>query len=241
MTESANAVRQMLIGLISLAAAEEMMLLARVPLGEDAGDADVWAARPTIAHTSEFRDEQVQRLIAIRRGCEPPEFSRVKHKSPDTYRHYAAVNEESVWGQSRATSAALIDETRRCCDEDLLDPSRNPWLRGRQLWLQIIVRGFWHPTGHLGDYYVQHDQPERALALHAHALATTAYLGAPTMAIGMAHYSMACTQAVTGREDDAVASLRLAVERNPDLREHARAEPDLRELRDDGRLAAVLA
>jgi hypothetical protein len=61
------------------------------------------------------------------------------------------------------------------------------------------------------------------------------------MAIGMAHYSLACTQAVTGREDDAVVSLLLAVARNPDLREHARGEPDLRELRATGRLPAVLA
>jgi hypothetical protein len=241
MSDSAEDLRAVLIGLVSLAAAEEAMLLARVPPSEDAGDVDVWAARPTIAHTSEFRDEQVQRLIAIRQGSEPPEFARVEHRSPDTYRRYAEVDEASVWERSRTTSSALIDETRRCSDEDLLDPSRNPWLQGRQLWLQIIVRGFWHPTGHLGDYYVEHDLPERALALHAHAVATTEYLRAPAMAAGMAHYSMACTQAVTGREDDAVASLRLAVARNPDLQEHARGEPDLRELRDAGRLAAVLA
>jgi hypothetical protein len=241
MTEIADELRQVLIGLISVAAAEEAMLLACVSRSDEVGDADLWAARPTIAHTSEFRDEQVQRLIAIRDGSAPPEFARVEHHSADTYRRYAAVDDESVWQRSRATSSALIEETQRCSDEDLLDPSRNPWLHGRQLWLQIIVRGFWHPTGHLGDYYVQHDQPERALALHAHAVATAEYLKAPAMAIGMAHYSLACTQAVTGQEDDAVVSLLLAVARNPDLREHARGEPDLRELRATGRLPAVLA
>ena len=240
MREIADELRQVVIGLISVAAAEEAMLLASLPWSDEAGNADVWAARPTIAHTSEFRDEQVQRLVAIRDGSTPPEFARVEHHSAETYRRYAAVDDESVWQRSRATNAALIEETQRCSDEDLLDPSRNPWLRGRQLWLQIIVRGFWHPTGHLGDYYLQHDQPERALALHAHALATAEYLKAPAMAIGMANYSLACTQAVTGREEAAVVSLLLAVARNPDLREHARGEPDLRELSDAGRLLAVL-
>lgn len=46
------------------------------------------------------------------------------------------------------------------------------------LWLQIVVRGFWHPTVHLGDYYLAHGQAERAIALHVHALATARYLRA---------------------------------------------------------------
>jgi hypothetical protein len=230
MPESAADLRITLTGLISFAAAEEAILLSDVAHGEDAGDAETWAALPTIAHTSEFRDEQVQRLAAIRGGSEPPEFPRVEHSSPETYRRYSRLDEGSVWAASRTTNAALIDETRRCSDEDLLDPSRNAWLRGRQLWLQIIVRGFWHPTGHLGDYYAQHARPDRALALHTHALATAAYLGAPPMAVGMAHYSLACIQATLGQTEEAERSLGLAVACNPDLVAHARTERDLEPL-----------
>lgn len=240
-TESAARLRIVLTGLISFAAAEEEILLAEVAQRQDTGGVDAWAALPTIAHTSEFRDEQVQRLRAIREGSPPPEFPRVEHDSPDTYRRYAGRDAESVRASSRTTNATLIDETRRCTDEDLLDPSRNPWLKGRPLWLQIIVRGFWHPTGHVGDYYVQHRRPERALALHTHAVSTAGYLGAPSMAVGMAHYSLACTQATLGQGVQAVGSLERAVACNPDLREHARSEPDLAKLREAGRLTAVLA
>jgi hypothetical protein len=227
MHESAARLRTILTGLISFAAAEEAMLLTDVAEGEETGDAEAWAALPTIAHTSEFRDEQVSRLRAIRQGWQPPEFPRVEHNSPATYRRYSEPDAESVWASSRTTNAALLDETRQCSDEDLLDPSRNPWLNGRQLWLQIVVRGFWHPTGHLGDYYVQHAHHGRALALHTHAVASAEYLGAPSMAVGMAHYSLACTHAVIGQREEAARSLGLAVVRNPDLREYARSEPDL--------------
>jgi hypothetical protein len=240
MSESAADLRVMLTGLISYAAAEEGILLTDVSQREDAGDADSWAALPTVAHTSEFRDEQIQRLVAIREGVEPPEFPRVDHGSEDTYRRYAAFDAGSVWAISRASSTALIDETRRCSDEDLLDPSRNPWLKGRQLWLQIVVRGFWHPTGHLGEYYARHGRPERALSLHVHALATAGYLGAPPMAIGMAHFSLACIQATLGQADGAENSLRLALACNPDLVTNARSERDLEPLRQTGRLTAVL-
>jgi hypothetical protein len=241
MPDCAPGLRIILTGLISFAAAEEAILLTEVHEHGDGGDAESWAALPTIAHTSEFRDEQVQRLVAIREGFEPPEFPRVEHSSPDTYRRYSRFDAESVWATSRATNAALIDEARRCSDQDLLDPSRNQWLRGRHLWLQIIVRGFWHPTGHLGDYYARHGRPERAVALHNHALATAAYLGAPSMAVGMAHYSLACVQSVLGQTEAAARTLEKAVACNPDLVAHARSEPDLKPLREAGRLTAVLA
>ena len=64
-------------------------------------------------------------------------------------------------------------------DDDLVDPSRHHWLHGRPLWLQIVVRGFCHPTGHVADYYLGHSRPGRAVALQQHMLATTRYLGAP--------------------------------------------------------------
>jgi tetratricopeptide (TPR) repeat protein len=95
------------------------------------------------------------------------------------------------------------------------------------LWLQIIVRGFWHASGHLGDYYLAHGQPERAVALQAHALATARYLDAPAAAAGLAGYSLACAQARAGRLDQAARTLAEAIEANPDLRANAGRNPDL--------------
>jgi len=135
----------------------------------------------------------------------------------------------------------LIDGLNAVGDDDLRDPSRHPWLRGRQLWLQIIVRGFWHPAGHLGEYYLGHAQPNRAVALATHAVATASYLGAPDPARGMASYNLACAQARASRPDEAAAVLREAIRLNPDVRANARRDPDLALLRDGGQLEAVLS
>ena len=145
------------------------------------------------------------------------------------------------------------------------------------LWLQIVVRGFWHPTGHLGDYYLAHGQPGRAVALQAQGLAMARYLGAPapaadedcstartwlngdavanrrprllaprhsvtttaTDAAGMAGYSLACAQAQAGQPEQAARTLAEAIEANPDLRANASRDPDLRSLRESGRLEAI--
>ena len=57
--------RAAITGLIGLAAAEEEMLLASAPNGED-GSADRWAAAPLVAHNAEFRQQQE---CGCRRSC----------------------------------------------------------------------------------------------------------------------------------------------------------------------------
>ena len=126
-------------------------------------------------------------------------------------------------------------------DEDLTDPRRNPWLGGRQLWLQIIVRGFWHPAGHVCEYYLAPSPPERGIALHARAVETAGRLGAPAPARGMACYGLGCAQARSGRPDDALAAIRQAISLNPELRASAGRDPDLAALREAGRLTALFS
>jgi hypothetical protein len=130
----------------------------------------------------------------------------------------------------------LLTELRLVRDEDLLDPSRNPWLRGRQLWLQVVVRGFWHPAGHLGAYYAGHGDDDQAIALASHAVATADYLHAPDQARGVAGYNLACAQAGAGLLDAAQAALSAAVALNPDLRANAARDGDLAALRDSGQV-----
>jgi len=232
--------RSAIIGLLGFAAAEEQMLLAVAPAAEP-GSPQCWAAVPLVAHNTEFKRQQVQRLQAIERGQVPPDFGEIDHASGQLYRGYSARPADAVAADSAAVAGELIAGVRAVGADDLRDPSRHPWLRGRQLWLQVIVRGFWHPAGHLGEYYLGHGQPDRAVALAGHGVATASYLGAPGPARGMASYNLACALARAGRLDQAAAALREAVTLNPDVRANARRDPDLTAVRDSGRLEAALA
>jgi hypothetical protein len=231
--------RAAVTGLIGLAATAEQELMAE-PERVVSGSAQHWAALPVIAHNTEFRRQQVQRLRAIRASEAPPEFAEVDHASEALYAELAAQPADAVARDSWHVAGELTEEMRLVSHGDLTDPARNPWLRGRQLWLQVVVRGFWHPTGHLGEYYVGHGQPDRAVALAEHGVATAAYLGAPAPIRGMASYNLACAQARAGLLDEAAATLTEAVTLNPDLRANARRDVDLAAVRDAGRLAAPL-
>ena len=194
---------------------------------------------PLVAHNNQFKTQQAERLMALRTGHIPPAFGEVDHASSEVYQGYCAAVSGDVLLGCRLWSTELIDGTWALRDEDLLDPARHPWLNGRLLWLQIVVRGFWHPTGHLGEYYLGHGQVERAVALAGHGLATARYLGAPAQAAGMAGYSLACALARTGRPSEAAGVLAEAIEANPDLRVNAGRDPDLAGLREAGLVAAL--
>jgi hypothetical protein len=231
--------RAAIIGLLGFAAVEEELLLA-APGAAEHGDPTCWAAVPLVAHNTEFRRQQVSRLDAIRQARTPSAFAEVDHGSAAVYRRYCEQAAGGVALAAREVTAALIDGLNGTSDDDLLDPSRNPWLAGRQLWLQIIVRGFWHPTGHLGDYYLGHGQPDRAVALQAQAVAVASYLNAPQEARGMAYYNLACAQARADLHEDAVDSLRRADEMNPGLLAKADGDADFAVLRASGRLPSLL-
>jgi hypothetical protein len=225
--------RSAIVGLIGFAAAKEQTLLAAVPAGEQ-GSPRRWAALPLVAHNTEFKQQQVQRLRAILTGQVPPDFADVDHASAAVYRAYAGQAAAGVAAASHRVAGELIDGVTQVSAADLHDPARNPWLKGRKLWLQIVVRGFWHPSGHLGEYYLAHGQPDRAVALAEQAVATAAYLGAPGEARGMASYNLACAAARAGLTDQAVAALREAISLNPAVRANAARDPDLATLREMG-------
>lgn len=234
--------RLAIIGLIGFAALEEELLLAGAGATAAEGSSPrKWAAISVVMHNSEFRRQQVARLDAIQRDEEPPVFAEIDHTSAETYIGCCAATIREALEQTRLTSRALVDRLAVTLDDDLLDPSRHPWLGGRMLWLQIIVRGFWHPMGHLGEYYLTHDEPARALALQSEASAYAEYAGAPAMAQGMAEYNLACAQARCDLTDEALLGLSKAVRLNPDLLANVRRDADLEGLRRGGQLDHLLA
>ena len=144
-------------------------------------------------------------------------------------------------GESRQVTASLIDGVAALGDDDLVDPARHPWLNGRSLWLQIVVRGFWHPTGHVADYYLGHGQPGRAVALQRARARHDPLPGRPRPGSGHGRATVwPAPRPSPGGPRTRVRTLAEAIALNPDVRANADRDPDLEPLRGSGRLAAIL-
>jgi hypothetical protein len=233
--------RETITGLIAFVASEEEIVL-RAAENDRAGEgtAAAWAAAPLVAHNTEFKKQQVHRLESIGASVTPVKFHEIDHHDIRVYEHYATYGVEEVRLEHRVVTQRLIDLVFELGDDDLLDPSRHEWLGGRKLWLQIVVRGFWHPAGHIGEYYLTHDQSDRAIYLARHALVKTQHLQAPDAVVAMAAYNLACIYARSRLLDEAVLAITLAVEKNPEFRDKFRHEQDVESLRESGQLSELL-
>lgn len=215
-----------------VAAQEEAALLGQSqPERERVGSPHAWSLPASVAHNSEFKRQQVIRLRAAARREIPPEFPEIDHASADVYRTFAQLSWEAVLGDSRQTTSQLLDGLWAVTDEDLTQPERNPWLRGRPLWLQVVVRSFWHPGSHLSDCFFDRGESEGALRLHRAGVALAEAVSLPEPALGMAHYALGCAHARSGNVDQGLVSIGMAVQLNPDLAKNARRDPDLESAR----------
>jgi hypothetical protein len=211
-----------------IAGVEEGALLALDPRErKETGSATLWSLSAAVAHNTEFKRQQVVRLQAAHSRQTPPEFAEIDHRSDAVYAGFAALSWKAALEDSRRTTAALIDGLWRVGYEDLTDPDRLPWLHGRPLWLQVVVRGFWHPGGHLGECLMARNQGARALRLHRAGVALAEAVDLPPAARGMAHYSLACAEALSGDPSASLGSIGRALALNPDLALNARRDPDL--------------
>ena len=95
-----------------MAATAEQELLAEPEPGRAPAAREHWAALPVIAHNTEFRRQQVQRLRAIRAGQAPPEFAEVDHASAALYAELAAQPADAVARDSWRVAGELAEEMR---------------------------------------------------------------------------------------------------------------------------------
>ena len=74
--------RAVVTGLLGFAASEEEMFLVNAGgETEESGNERLWAAVPTVAHNTEFKAQQADRLTAVLTGCTPPSFGDIDHTS----------------------------------------------------------------------------------------------------------------------------------------------------------------
>jgi hypothetical protein len=234
-TAAAVALKARLSAILGYAQACEQTLLADLPAAErDApGSPERWSAHALLAHNADFRREQVLRLRAVAASADPPDFPQVDHRDPAVYARCAARPGEAVQAELATVVPDLVAALDAVGDDQLGDPSLFPWTGGRQLWAQVLVRGVWHPIGHLADYLVDHGRPEQSFAAIDGVVRVARALRLPARPGGVALgvYVSAAVRARAGEREPALGLLRAALADDPALAEKAARDGDFDELR----------
>jgi hypothetical protein len=210
-------------------------------VSQSGGNPSRWSAPALMAHNADFRREQLERLRAVAAGVEPPEFPAVNHADPAMLACLEGRHREEIGSDLETITPALVEALTALDDEILTDGSRFPWMRGRALWAQILVRGAWHPLGHLTPYLVAEGRAGDALSLVRGVIGTAEALGVPAApgGVAMAVYVLAATHALAGDREEALARLARVLAADPALARNATRDPDFDLLRDDPEFAAL--
>jgi tetratricopeptide (TPR) repeat protein len=224
-------VRAAVVEMLDLAREEERAFVAGLTGEErdDPGSPSSWSAKALLAHITDFKQQQVVRVECLVRGEQAPDFASVDHLDPAVYvRCQARAWDEALAGAERV-SADLVARAGELGEDVLTAPGAN----GRTLWAQLLVRGVWHSSGHLGPYLAQHGRADEAEALQQRLVDRARSLGLPpkpgSWAMGL--YNLACAQVAGGRLDEARATLDESLELDPALARSVESDPDLEPLR----------
>jgi len=223
------------VAMLELAREEERLFVGGLSPGErdEPGSAGAWSAKALLAHVTDFKQQQVVRVECALRGEAAPDFAPVDHGDETVYAAYHPQAWDDVLADAERVSGDLVACTCELSEDVLAEPGRFPFLNGRMLWSQLLVRGVWHSSGHIGPYLAQHGRADDAEALQRRLVERARGLGLPptpgSWAMGL--YNLACAQVAGGRLDDGRATLDETFALDPALARSAETDPDLEPLR----------
>ena len=192
-----------------------------------AGTLERWSAKDLIAHCTSWRANLIATLEAALRGEAPPPLSNVNEMNARTFEDNKARSWEEVLSEAGAGWDRLAELISQLEDEDLLAPDHYPWRRGLPLAQGVVLRLYWHPLVHLGEFYAQRGNRTAAEAIRADLLQAADELAWVPWLRGHTLYMVAGCSAALKDPAGALAALRESIALAPELKEWSRRDPGL--------------
>jgi hypothetical protein len=191
-----------------------------------------WSAKDVLAHLSAWRQQQADRLAALREGREEPSPPATEIDDINAILHdrRADWSWNRVVADAESTADGFIAELEAAGDETLSDPKTLGTIMGD---------GPEHDLGHLAGLATTAKLRSSVVGLADTIRAIVDRGGWPDRAAAYARYNLACFHALDGRPGVARDLLRQALPAEEDLRAHAPTDDDLIALR--GEIAALAA
>lgn len=205
-----------------------------------AGAADHWAPKEIIAHFAYWKARQTERLAAAADHASMPDAPPWEQVNDETWPEHSRLTWDEAVARSDKATSDLIAAVERLPAEQFAD-LQTPESAGDRLIATTMGNSYAHVVQHLSDHYLAKGEPERATQVQQEFLQAIVASGLGEAAEMFTRYNLACYYALHGQQSNAVAELRLALPKRPDLKAFAREDHDLDSLRDDPAFKSLLA
>ncbi len=193
------------------------------------GTFEEWCAKDALAHIAYWKESRAQRLAALARGEEPPPSPpHFEQANRTCFERYCDCSWDEVQAFADLAHGQLVDAVSTLAEDVLAKPPADS--EERPLWQEVVGTGYTHPLVHIAGYYSEHGWPNRAGQLWKEWGERVGPLDDSPEWQGGVHYNLACSFALTGNQDQAVAALRQALELRPSLTSWSKQDADLSSL-----------
>lgn len=199
---------------------------------ERVGTYEEWSARDLLAHNAAWKQWAAAELAAAQGGDvgRGPDLD-LEHENARIYAAHAGQSWDEIVAVSADAQAALLGALELLTEDQLVQELQRQWLERRPAWRAFTACGYIHPLVHLSEAY-------RKLGDIGEAAALLAALGQPLAPLdagdpwqGQLAYNQACSAALLGQVEPALAHLHTALRLNPALVDWSREDADLASLR----------
>ncbi len=193
------------------------------------GRVDEWSPKDVIAHCAYWKQFRVADILKVMEGGSVANIDDFDHENAKIFEMFRDKSWPEVMAYAEEATAVLSAQLEKMNESEL----EMVWHDERPIWRVIVTNGYSHPLIHISEHYQQKGDMQRAAVL-------TGMLGKPLAALddsplwaGTVHYNVACSYALMGKKDAAIAELSQALTLTPQLIEWSQQDADLESLRED--------
>ena len=135
------------------------------------GNLKQWSAKDMVTHLNFWERHFINQLDKQAKGEKIPSSGDYLDQVNDgvLYEHMDQTLEDAL-----SEYQIIHTELHKIYDgfsaEDLSDPKKFTWLEGRPMSDRILGNSVWHPQSHIADFYIKHNQLEKAIQMHIQGL-----------------------------------------------------------------------
>lgn len=190
------------------------------------GTYENWSPKDILAHLTYYQERRTELLDQISQGEQiSPQPANYEHSNIECFELYRNSSWDEIQQFAEQTLSKLAEAVQKAEGKILADAS--PYSEDRKLWDHIVGTAYTHPLSHIAEHYTEQGQPEKAGQLWREWGKYVSPLDDSPSWQGGVHYNIACSLALTGNQDQAIAELRKALKLRPDLTAWSRQDSDL--------------
>jgi|HigsolmetaAR201D_1030396.scaffolds.fasta_scaffold08991_1 hypothetical protein len=201
----------------------------------DPGTFEVWSIKAHIAHRTFWCDDLARMLSAALNGQPVVPQTEDDHVlNAATYQQQDARSWADIYAEAQRVTATLQQLIEQFSEEEVSepDPRFRPLTGEYPLYIALLGMCYEHNQEHLAQYYINHNQFERGVALREQCVNRILQTDLPDRVKGNFTYNLACFYALQNILDEADAHLHKAFTLAPHLQQYSTTDPDLTALRE---------